>query len=573
MRTSKVVAGVGALVAAAGWRESLRRSSPRRRCGSSGVVSVVSMIAIHAGVASVAIGDASNAVQLTASSRVEVRCDTPGHVTWSRARIRREDGNAAVLRVVYKTRGDLGPGDTCLTSEQIEGGGLWIGGTPQGLIGPNIYADNDQLEIVTVGNESTPAVVTTAFGGCQLRIPGCTVSSAPNASMYGSHRHGIAGLGSEMGFAVEGGTLRGRRANPESGNECSHIEEAADSEIRWCSEGEFEYHLSASTTMHVAISEIIAGGVYTSDRDTVCVQQPPRALSYVRWTTTLEIRGYATTNPNDSPSYSKEFVFDNEGRLISAGWVRSESSPDGWVRRDIAFTELSLRDVPREQVGVINNHPAYWYDYTDAFVTLRLQNAKEIPGCGSNYPPLAVDDRMAGRNGFPSTIQVSTGQLPRWVFVVRHKGSQGDFDRDFGGGGPPSACVPSNGPCATYGREPDGQIDYKDLLVLMDAVRYPGCPVPQADVDNNPGVDLADVELLLCNALADYNCDGFLDFFDLDGYLAAFESQFGCPSNGELSADIDRDTFVDFFDLDLFFAAFDGPSCSSQAVNPCGELD
>jgi len=52
---------------------------------------------------------------------------------------------------------------------------------------------------------------------------------------------------------------------------------------------------------------------------------------------------------------------------------------------------------------------------------------------------------------------------------------------------------------------------------------------------------------------ADFNADGFLDFFDYDDFVSCFEG--ACP-NG-LSADFNADGFADFFDFDDFIAAFE----------------
>ncbi len=49
----------------------------------------------------------------------------------------------------------------------------------------------------------------------------------------------------------------------------------------------------------------------------------------------------------------------------------------------------------------------------------------------------------------------------------------------------------------------------------------------------------------------DFNCDGFLDFFDYDAFVQAFET------GGGLDADFNGDGFVDFFDYDDFVAAFE----------------
>jgi hypothetical protein len=56
--------------------------------------------------------------------------------------------------------------------------------------------------------------------------------------------------------------------------------------------------------------------------------------------------------------------------------------------------------------------------------------------------------------------------------------------------------------------------------------------------------------LVLCQA--DVNCDLFLDFFDYDDFVAAFES--GTPAE---VADFNADGFVDFFDYDDFVEAFE----------------
>jgi probable HAF family extracellular repeat protein len=50
---------------------------------------------------------------------------------------------------------------------------------------------------------------------------------------------------------------------------------------------------------------------------------------------------------------------------------------------------------------------------------------------------------------------------------------------------------------------------------------------------------------------ADFNGDGFLDFFDYDAFVEAYET------SGGLETDFNGDGFVDFFDYDAFVAAFE----------------
>ena len=49
---------------------------------------------------------------------------------------------------------------------------------------------------------------------------------------------------------------------------------------------------------------------------------------------------------------------------------------------------------------------------------------------------------------------------------------------------------------------------------------------------------------------ADFNMDVFIDFFDFDDFLAAYEA-------GNPSADFNGDNFIDFFDYDAFTAAYE----------------
>jgi RHS repeat-associated protein len=54
---------------------------------------------------------------------------------------------------------------------------------------------------------------------------------------------------------------------------------------------------------------------------------------------------------------------------------------------------------------------------------------------------------------------------------------------------------------------------------------------------------------------ADFNNDGFVDFFDFDDFIACYEGE-GCPSG--TTADWNADGFVDTFDSDSFIACYEG---------------
>jgi hypothetical protein len=67
------------------------------------------------------------------------------------------------------------------------------------------------------------------------------------------------------------------------------------------------------------------------------------------------------------------------------------------------------------------------------------------------------------------------------------------------------------------------------------------------------GVGAVGVAVHVPRSPADFNSDGFVDFFDFDDFVLAFEG-------GEPGADINRDGFLDFFDFDDFVVLF-GSGC------------
>ncbi len=89
-----------------------------------------------------------------------------------------------------------------------------------------------------------------------------------------------------------------------------------------------------------------------------------------------------------------------------------------------------------------------------------------------------------------------------------------------------------------------------------DRLQFFGSGVPAANTWNDyPAAFTARgfiVEFPPCPA--DFNGDGFVDFFDFDDYVTCFESEVCPPCR---SADTNGDGFVDFFDFDDYVTAFE----------------
>mgnify|MGYP000850454557 CR=1 FL=1 len=76
------------------------------------------------------------------------------------------------------------------------------------------------------------------------------------------------------------------------------------------------------------------------------------------------------------------------------------------------------------------------------------------------------------------------------------------------------------------------------------------------DNEGRTGTDLVSITVEPAPSCpADFDGDGFVDFFDFDLYVSCFEDAQACPPGK--SADFDGDGFVDFFDFDAFVTAFE----------------
>ncbi len=134
----------------------------------------------------------------------------------------------------------------------------------------------------------------------------------------------------------------------------------------------------------------------------------------------------------------------------------------------------------------------------------------------------------------------------------------GDFDDDL--------TLANNSPCIDAGSNNAQFIDWTDLD--RDGVTFEWLPLDLArnnrrfDVafvaDSGQGVapivDMGAYESQAVTCPADFNGDGFVDFFDFDDFVACFEGG-ACPPGK--SADFNNDGFADFFDYDDFVLAFE----------------
>jgi agmatine/peptidylarginine deiminase len=113
----------------------------------------------------------------------------------------------------------------------------------------------------------------------------------------------------------------------------------------------------------------------------------------------------------------------------------------------------------------------------------------------------------------------------------------------------------------------DGGVTYPTVLAagVADTGSFawttPGGYEPRArvrvvvrDAAGNIGGDASDADVVIGECAADFNGDGFLDFFDYDAFVACFEGA-TCPPGR--TADYNGDGFADFFDYDAFVEAYE----------------
>ncbi len=84
------------------------------------------------------------------------------------------------------------------------------------------------------------------------------------------------------------------------------------------------------------------------------------------------------------------------------------------------------------------------------------------------------------------------------------------------------------------------------LVTASTDAWYPASSEAPATADR----PMLEITFSLPNCSPDFNGDGFLDFFDYDAFVIAYEI-------GDIEADFNRDGFLDFFDYDAFVIAYE----------------
>ncbi len=105
--------------------------------------------------------------------------------------------------------------------------------------------------------------------------------------------------------------------------------------------------------------------------------------------------------------------------------------------------------------------------------------------------------------------------------------------------------------------------------IAIDTIDNPSAATRTLSIANVRPQDAASYDCVVVNACghvtseiatlvvcaADFNCDGFLDFFDYGDFVECFETEV-CGGGGG-TADFNGDGFVDFFDYADFVEAFE----------------
>jgi hypothetical protein len=229
-----------------------------------------------------------------------------------------------------------------------------------------------------------------------------------------------------------------------------------------------------------------------------------------------------------------------------AAWRQRQPSGPAWTAPDGIYGVGSGQTVVIEVLGDLNSDGSY----TAADLRYYADGLHLVNGSLDRKAGFTAVDNAFGGNFFGTTKSTGTAHNP------------GDSRADIAG--------PSGN--NTRGFSPigsDGTIDVNDLIYIRaqfinnpfvadneadwaDLSEAAGFDL-SADLTGDLKVnadDLAEFYTILGTCPVDFNFDGFVDFFDYDDFVAAFEG-------GNPLTDFNNDGFLDFFDYDDYVGAFE----------------
>ncbi|XVJ59717.1 MAG: hypothetical protein HEQ23_10060 [Tepidisphaera sp.] len=146
----------------------------------------------------------------------------------------------------------------------------------------------------------------------------------------------------------------------------------------------------------------------------------------------------------------------------------------------------------------------------------------------------AIDPQRPGVDGGPDATTVRVGQTAVLSVIAS-------------GPGPLTYQWRKDGRALTDGGRIAGS---RTSSLRIRLCRWSDMGLYECVVSNGCGGTTSEPAMLTVTCPADFNDDGFLDFFDYDEFVTAFET-------GDPRADFNADGFIDFFDYDDFVAAFE----------------
>jgi hypothetical protein len=203
--------------------------------------------------------------------------------------------------------------------------------------------------------------------------------------------------------------------------------------------------------------------------------------------------------------------------------------------------------------------------YTVSFET-GFTNGQNVNAVAGLFPGgLVISDTTAARQAVVRTGSSFGGSMPTGSFGLAHNegaylvltfplpGVEGFSLSDIDHTGTAFRCHHADGTISSFSIETTGSGGRIGELVGVWRNNKP--PIVRVEMDaSGDGVWGIDDIMWIVSCPADFNGDGFLDFFDYDDYVNCFETG-ACPPGR--TADFNGDGFADFFDYDAFVTAFE----------------